>query len=66
MKLVTKYWQVEKYNFLNFFFNVATQDNLFTFQVEKETFGLKPMNCPGHWYVCLHFMIFLRMVLLGL
>ena len=21
---------------------------MFTFEVEKETFGLKPMNCPGH------------------
>lgn len=24
------------------------KDNMFTFEVEKETFGLKPMNCPGH------------------
>lgn len=24
------------------------KDNMFTFDVEKETFGLKPMNCPGH------------------
>ncbi|ODV87463.1 hypothetical protein CANARDRAFT_26861 [[Candida] arabinofermentans NRRL YB-2248] len=28
------------------------KDNMFTFEVEKETFGLKPMNCPGH---CLMF-----------
>lgn len=28
------------------------KDNMFTFDVEKETFGLKPMNCPGH---CLMF-----------
>ena len=21
---------------------------MFTFEVEKETYGLKPMNCPGH------------------
>ncbi|KAJ8304580.1 hypothetical protein KUTeg_018163 [Tegillarca granosa] len=27
-------------------------DNLFKFDVEKEKFGLKPMNCPGH---CLMF-----------
>lgn len=24
------------------------QENMFSFEVEKETFGLKPMNCPGH------------------
>lgn len=24
------------------------QDNMFTLGVEKEKFGLKPMNCPGH------------------
>lgn len=24
------------------------KDDMFTFDVEKETFGLKPMNCPGH------------------
>ncbi|KAI5781471.1 hypothetical protein EDC01DRAFT_709811 [Geopyxis carbonaria] len=24
------------------------KDNMFSFEVEKETFGLKPMNCPGH------------------
>lgn len=24
------------------------KENMFTFDVEKETFGLKPMNCPGH------------------
>ncbi|XP_064474269.1 threonine--tRNA ligase 1, cytoplasmic-like isoform X2 [Ornithodoros turicata] len=24
------------------------QDNMFSFDVEKETFALKPMNCPGH------------------
>lgn len=28
------------------------QDNMFSFDVEKETFALKPMNCPGH---CLMF-----------
>ncbi|CEP23795.1 THS1 [Cyberlindnera jadinii] len=28
------------------------QENMFTFDVEKEKFGLKPMNCPGH---CLMF-----------
>lgn len=28
------------------------KDNMFTFDVEKESFGLKPMNCPGH---CLMF-----------
>ena len=25
------------------------QDNMFQIEVEKERFGLKPMNCPGHW-----------------
>ncbi len=24
------------------------KENMFTFDVEKESFGLKPMNCPGH------------------
>lgn len=24
------------------------KENMFSFDVEKETFGLKPMNCPGH------------------
>jgi threonyl-tRNA synthetase len=24
------------------------KENMFTFDVEKEKFGLKPMNCPGH------------------
>lgn len=24
---------------------------MFQFEVEKEKFALKPMNCPGHWYV---------------
>lgn len=24
------------------------EENMFTFDVEKERFGLKPMNCPGH------------------
>jgi threonyl-tRNA synthetase len=28
------------------------KDNMFTFDVEKRLFGLKPMNCPGH---CLMF-----------
>jgi threonyl-tRNA synthetase len=28
------------------------KDDMFTFDVEKDTFGLKPMNCPGH---CLMF-----------
>ena len=23
------------------------KDNMFVFQVEKQEFGLKPMNCPG-------------------
>ncbi|XP_078618699.1 threonine--tRNA ligase 1, cytoplasmic-like isoform X1 [Branchiostoma floridae x Branchiostoma japonicum] len=24
------------------------EENMFSFEVEKETFALKPMNCPGH------------------
>lgn len=28
------------------------KENMFSFEVEKETYGLKPMNCPGH---CLMF-----------
>ncbi|XP_048473198.1 threonine--tRNA ligase 2, cytoplasmic-like isoform X3 [Rhincodon typus] len=27
------------------------RENMFSFEVEKEVFALKPMNCPGHWYV---------------
>lgn len=27
------------------------KDNMFSFDVEKEKFGLKPMNCPGHCLV---------------
>ena len=27
------------------------QENMFQFEIEKEKYGLKPMNCPGHWYV---------------
>ncbi|XP_048602072.1 threonine--tRNA ligase, mitochondrial 1-like [Brassica napus] len=23
--------------------------NMFTFDIEKQEFRLKPMNCPGHW-----------------
>ncbi|XP_019741007.1 threonine--tRNA ligase 1, cytoplasmic [Hippocampus comes] len=26
-------------------------ENMFSFEVEKEIFALKPMNCPGHWTV---------------
>ncbi|KAF8461049.1 cytoplasmic threonine-tRNA ligase Trs1 [Kalaharituber pfeilii] len=28
------------------------KDNMFSFEIEKDQFGLKPMNCPGH---CLMF-----------
>ncbi|CAA6672500.1 unnamed protein product [Spirodela intermedia] len=28
------------------------KENMFTFEIEKQEFGLKPMNCPGH---CLMF-----------
>ncbi|KAI4560164.1 hypothetical protein MJG53_012752 [Ovis ammon polii x Ovis aries] len=24
-------------------------ENMFTFDIDKDTFALKPMNCPGHW-----------------
>jgi threonyl-tRNA synthetase len=24
------------------------RDNMFSFDVEKQEYGLKPMNCPGH------------------
>ncbi len=26
----------------------APQENMFLLEVEKQQFGLKPMNCPGH------------------
>ncbi len=29
-------------------------DNLFSFKVEKETYALKPMNCPGHCLIFDH------------
>nr|XP_051678231.1 threonine--tRNA ligase 2, cytoplasmic isoform X1 [Oryctolagus cuniculus] len=29
-------------------------ENMFTFRVEKETFALKPMNCPGHCLMFAH------------
>jgi len=28
------------------------KENMFVFEIEKQEFGLKPMNCPGH---CLMF-----------
>ncbi|PHH80049.1 hypothetical protein CDD80_3038 [Ophiocordyceps camponoti-rufipedis] len=30
------------------------EENMFTFEVEKEKFGLKPMNCPGHCMIFAH------------
>lgn len=30
------------------------KDDMFTFEVEKEQFGLKPMNCPGHCLMFAH------------
>jgi threonyl-tRNA synthetase len=30
------------------------QDGMFTFEVEKEQWGLKPMNCPGHCLLFAH------------
>lgn len=29
-------------------------ENMFRFEVEKEKFGLKPMNCPGHCLIFDH------------
>uniref|UniRef100_A0A7M4EQ13 threonine--tRNA ligase n=2 Tax=Crocodylus porosus TaxID=8502 RepID=A0A7M4EQ13_CROPO len=29
-------------------------ENIFSFEVEKETFALKPMNCPGHCLMFAH------------
>jgi len=29
-------------------------ENMFSFDVEKEQFGLKPMNCPGHCLIFAH------------
>ena len=29
------------------------KDNMFVFQVEKQEFGLKPMNCPGPLLLCM-------------
>ncbi len=33
---------------------VTAQPGMFTFEVEKEQFGLKPMNCPGHCKIFAH------------
>ncbi|KAI9777718.1 MAG: threonyl-tRNA synthetase [Geoglossum umbratile] len=30
------------------------KENMFTFEVEKDQFGLKPMNCPGHCLLFKH------------
>ena len=30
------------------------KDDMFTFQIEKEQFALKPMNCPGHCLIFKH------------
>lgn len=30
------------------------RDNMFLFEVEKQEFGLKPMNCPGHCLMFAH------------
>ncbi|XP_010455043.1 PREDICTED: threonine--tRNA ligase, mitochondrial 1 [Camelina sativa] len=30
------------------------KDNMFTFDIEKQEFGLKPMNCPGHCLIFQH------------
>lgn len=30
------------------------KENMFTFEVEKEEFGMKPMNCPGHCLLFAH------------
>jgi threonyl-tRNA synthetase len=30
------------------------KDDMFTFEVEKDQFGLKPMNCPGHCLMFAH------------
>ncbi|KAL6760107.1 hypothetical protein V8C86DRAFT_2561020 [Haematococcus lacustris] len=58
-----KYWEYEydevvSPNMYNFDLWVTSghadhyKDNMFHFEVEKQLFGLKPMNCPGH---CLMF-----------
>ena len=30
------------------------RENMFVFEVEKQEFGLKPMNCPGHCLMFAH------------
>lgn len=30
------------------------KDNMFTFEIEEQQFGLKPMNCPGHCLMFAH------------
>ena len=33
---------------------LPSQDGMYSFENESQTFALKPMNCPGHWlvYIC--------------
>ena len=50
-------------SFLIRIFNIAVfpfQENMFSFEVEKERYALKPMNCPGHWYVFVTIMLMVR------
>jgi len=49
--------------FFNQDFNIAVfvfQENMFSFEVEKERYALKPMNCPGHWYVFITIVLMVR------
>ena len=38
------------------------RENMFAFEIEKQLFGLKPMNCPGK-DSCLNFALSFRIVL---
>ena len=36
------------------------KQNMFSFDIEKQEFGLKPMNCPGQSQACLGFLALTR------
>ena len=50
----SRFYQLKnEFNFIIFYLFVCfQQENMFQFEVEKEKYALKPMNCPGH---CLMF-----------
>ncbi|CAL1294703.1 unnamed protein product, partial [Larinioides sclopetarius] len=52
------HWQHYSVSDMVFFLSIYTYinnlENMFSFEVEKQTFALKPMNCPGHCLIFDH------------